>query len=207
MSNKNQKNLTKKNHKKKNTKKAMHAFANLRDCPEAIEAMTKDDIIRICLENIKSTSVEIHAASLRLLSGITAHEIAIPKLIECNAIHIIAPFVRSPHAAFRKFAYMGISNYASHTKSHIELNDVNLVRCFLNTLADQRCDLEEMGCCLLALVNCSSHEHNMENIANSGISVMKSLIEYVALNDPVTDLVFSFFFKGGANSQCFFQSV
>ena len=83
------------------------------------------------------TIIDIHSSALRLMSGISSHEIAIDKLIKLNTIHLIGPFVRSPHSAFRKYAYICLANYASHDKGKIDLNDVNLIKCYLNVSIDK----------------------------------------------------------------------
>eukprot|EP01084_Bolivina_argentea_P293156 504156_1 len=165
---------------------AMNTLANLRDVNDAVHIMVVEtDILSLIVRCMQSPIMDIHSSALRLMSGVSSHEIAIAKLIDLKCIQLIGPFVRSPHSAFRKYAYICLANYASFVC--IDLNDVNLIKCYLNLSIDEAVDSEEMRCCLFALANTAYHEPNNEIIAESGILINKPLIDYVAMANG-TDL-------------------
>lgn len=172
---------------------AINALANLRDIKVAIETMVYHiipdtdniTILYLILRCVQSSCVDIHASALRLISGITANKTAANRLIKSHSVHLIAPFVRSPHTALRKYAFISLANYASHPNGVILLKDVNLIKCFLNVAIDESSDVEEMRAVLFALANASFHKENSKSIADSGILILKTLLDYVAIQDAM----------------------
>jgi len=63
----------------------------------------------------------------------------------------------------------GAGNFASHREAKIELNEVRIVKRYLNLATNGKADLEERRGCVYALANSLYHEENHAAAASVGV--------------------------------------
>eukprot|EP01083_Nonionella_stella_P289214 984263_1 len=72
--------------------------------------------------------------------------------------------------------------------------------CFLNIAIDGRSDIEEIRCCAFALANAAAHEPNHRHLAQTGVLLTKTIVDFVRLNDADLNLSCSLLFSNIASS-------
>ncbi|XXQ32211.1 Vacuolar protein 8 [Plasmodiophora brassicae] len=163
---------------------ALHILVNLCDSEEVQRSMIGMRLLEYTMKAVRKGTMEEQSLGLHILARLCA---GIPEILEDlkrnRIIQIVAPFVRSPHIAFRKYAFNGLGSFASHEHMPVDLMDVNLVKSFLSLAEGTQGDLEERRECMYALANVAFHLVNHEHLGDAGPFIFRGLPAFVETGD------------------------